>query len=110
MNASDCFLTRRFRTPSHFYTLKMYETDGTDIAYRLTQDGKDLFKGRQYRVGAGTCADSDDSVRGLMGFLTLRPGDTDREYFDNYTPEQMAFAEGDAEYLQHAVWERYGED
>lgn len=110
MNAIDCFLTRHFRTSSHRYTLKMYETDSTDIAYRLTQDGKELFKGRQYRVGAGTCADSDDSVRGLMGFLTLRPGDTDRDYFDDYTPEQMAFAKGDAEELGMIVRGRYGDD
>jgi len=32
-------------------------------------------------------------MRALLGFLTLRPGDTDVEYFDAYTPEQMEFAE-----------------
>jgi hypothetical protein len=43
--------------------------------------------------------DSNETLRALLGFLTLKPGDTDREYFDDYTPAQMAFAQGDAEML-----------
>jgi hypothetical protein len=27
----------------------------------------------------------------LLGFLSLKPGDTDREYFDDYTQEQLDF-------------------
>jgi len=37
----------------------------------------------------------------LLGFLTLRPGDTDGEYFSKYTPEQLEFANSqDCENLQ----------
>lgn len=35
----------------------------------------------------------------LLVFMTLRPGDTDADYFDSYTPEQLHFAETDAENL-----------
>lgn len=41
------------------------------------------------------------SALALLGFLTLRPGDTDSEYFDAYTPAQMAWANSyDCEALQ----------
>jgi hypothetical protein len=43
--------------------------------------------------------DSDESVRALLSFLTLRPGDTDAEYFENYTQEQLDFANEHAEML-----------
>lgn len=35
--------------------------------------------------------DSDDCLRGILGFLTLRPGDTDLEYFEHYTEEQLGY-------------------
>lgn len=43
--------------------------------------------------------DSDEPLRSLLGFLTLRPGDTDSEYFANYTPRQWEFVNSDAEYI-----------
>ena len=45
-----------------------------------------------------------------MGFLTLRPGDTDPEYFENYTQEQKEFADQHAEALAVAVMDRFGEE
>ena len=48
--------------------------------------------------------DSDETLRAILGFLTLRPGDTDRDYFDDYTPEQLAWAEStECDYLQGSV-------
>jgi hypothetical protein len=49
-------------------------------------------------------------VRALMGFLTLRPGDTDDEYFDRYTPDQLAFADEHGEFLGLEVEMRFGDD
>ena len=44
--------------------------------------------------------DADATLRALLGFLTLRPGDTDADYFDGYTQRQRAFCEsGDCELL-----------
>ena len=59
-----------------------------------------LFCGDDFGCSPMDAIDSDACLRGLLGFLTLRPGDTDREYFDGYSEAQMAFAQGDAEYLQ----------
>jgi hypothetical protein len=41
-----------------------------------------------------------------MGYLTLRKGDTDKEYFENYTPEQRDFSDSfDCEVLQYLTSE-----
>jgi len=88
------------------YTLQMWDTYETDtlgktvIAYEFRKpDGSLLFHGSDFRCSPMHAIDSDECVRALLGFLTLKPGDTDKEYFDKYTPDQMAFAEGDAESL-----------
>lgn len=65
----------------------------TRIGYELRSPaGAVLFCGDDFAAGAAIAIDSDDALRGLCGFLFLRPGDTDREYFDGYTLEQLAFA------------------
>jgi hypothetical protein len=62
--------------------------------------GPPLFYGEDF---AGPhLAVTDETLRGLLTFLTLRPGDTDREYFDDYTEEQLAYADSEAEY--HSLW------
>ena len=69
-----------------------------------------LFEGQDFSPSPLHAIDSDAAVVGLMGFLTLRPGDTDRDYFDKYTPEQWAFVEQHAEALSADVEARFGED
>lgn len=74
--------------------------DSEKTAYRLiTPDGHIVFEGDEYSVGMGQCFDSDDAVRGLVGFLTCKPGDTDPEYFADYTPAQLEWVEAHAEDL-----------
>jgi len=65
------------------------------VAYRLRDrdTGKIIFEAADYdpspfyedRLSAA-------SARELIGFLCLRPGDTDDEFFEKYTPEQLAWA------------------
>jgi hypothetical protein len=44
--------------------------------------------------------DSLATVAACLSFMSLRPGDTDREYFKDYTPDQMAWCQsGRAEEL-----------
>jgi hypothetical protein len=50
--------------------------------------------------------DSLDAVYGLLSFLSLSPGDHDREYFDEYTPKQLAWAQSiRCEELQMMVYD-----
>lgn len=71
----------------------------TNIGYELKMDDEVIFTGEDYRCSPMHCIDSEESVNSLMGFLTLKPGDTDSEYFDNYTEVQLAFCSEHAEAL-----------
>jgi hypothetical protein len=93
------------------FRLRMYDTYRQDdrgqaiIGYRFEQveppaQAMVLFEGEDFAGSPMHAIDSDESLRSLLGFLTLRPGDTDAEYFEEYTPDQMDFAETDAEALQ----------
>ena len=81
----------------------------TRVPYRLTMhDGRTppvvLFEGDDFGPGPMHAIDSDASVRALMVFLTLRPGDTDPDYFDAYTDAQRRFCELHAESLAACMW------
>jgi hypothetical protein len=69
------------------------------IAYMLEHDGVTIFEAAEYKPSPLHSIDGRDSVATLLGFLSLRPGDTDDEYFDGYTPEQLEFAEQHGEEL-----------
>ena len=68
-----------------------------------------LFEGEDFQCSPLHAVDSDETVRAIMDFLTLRPGDTDAEYFENYTAEQLAFCDAHAEALSFEVVRRFGE-
>lgn len=109
-----------YRTGPKF-SLTMWATPRTDArgqtiigyelhAKRTGEPRKLLFTGEDFAGSPLHADDSDACVRSLMTFLTLRPGDTDSDYFANYTPEQIGFAEQHAEALNMAVIDRFGEE
>lgn len=70
------------------------------LGYAFGLEGETpLFVGADFTSPAGYAIDSDATLRSLMGFLTLRPGDTDSDYFAEYTEAQLAFCADDAEYM-----------
>ena len=72
------------------------------IGYILTSpQGKTVFEGEDFGCSPLHSIDSDECLRGILAFLTLRPGDTDAEYFKSYTQEQQIFAECHAEELSY---------
>jgi hypothetical protein len=93
------------------YRLQVWDTGKTKedfftrcyLSYAFFAPGSDepLFEGDEFNPSPMTGIDSDDSLRCLISFLVLRPGDMDSEYFEKYTPEQMKFAESsNCEWLQ----------
>lgn len=68
-------------------------------SYVLEREGVVIFEGSDFQSGCGAPVDYADAARSLMGFLTLREGDTDADYFDRYTPEQIAWRDEYAEGL-----------
>lgn len=89
----------------------------TYLGYRLSMtDGRSkmvLFNGEDFGCPAimtqGDSIDSDSTLANLMGFLTLKPGDTEADYFKYYTPTQLRYCEQHAEALNMAVIDRFGE-
>lgn len=98
------------------FTLTLWDTGRRDgrgqsyLAYRLTSHGRPIFEGEDFSGSPMHTDDSDATVRSLLTFLTLRPGDTDADYFSEYTPQQIAFRDEHAEYLAWEVTQRFGED
>ena len=115
MNTSDCMRTVRFspyrKGMGPTFTLKLYYLGTEHIGYSLTMKEHNnttlLFQGEDFRPSPMHSIDGDDAVKALMGFLTLRPGDTDSEYFDGYTPEQLDYCSSHAELLSYAVIKRF---
>ncbi|MCK5942490.1 MAG: hypothetical protein KAI24_11005 [Planctomycetes bacterium] len=67
-------------------------TERARIGYELRDEsGNVLFSGSDFGPPPLYAIDSDDTLRALLGFLTLRPGDTDADYFDDHSEAQLAF-------------------
>lgn len=66
-----------------------------------------LFSGEDFAGSPMHGDDSDECVKSLMTFLTLRPGDTDAEYFESYTADQLAYCDHYAEALSSCVDYRF---
>jgi hypothetical protein len=88
------------------FVLEMYDTDKkdsrgtTNIAFRLTDGGEVIFQDDGFHPSPMDADDSDNTVAGMLAFLALKEGDTDSEYFANYTPRQREWAGQRAEELQ----------
>ena len=100
------------------YTLRLYDLNRTRpdgkyaLGYKLTEHNRVshvVFEGEDFGCSPLHAIDSNETVRGIMGFLTLRLGDTDREYFIGYTPAQIEFRDQHAEALDAEVYSRFGE-
>lgn len=91
LNTSDpiCRLT----VPANNIVITLYYTGNEYTAYQMLKDDSILFQGNDYKPSPLNCIDSLQSILDLFGFLTVQSGDTDKEYFKNYTPEQLAFAD-----------------
>ena len=91
------------------FRLRTWDTNRVDsqgksvVGYELTRpDGRVLFRAEDFACSPLHAIDSDECLRALLSFLTLRPGDTDADYFAAYTDDQRRFAETDAERL--SLW------
>jgi hypothetical protein len=62
-----------------------------------------IFKGKDFGCSPLHAIDSDETIKSLMSFLTLRLGDTDAEYFKDYSEKQKEFSEQHAEALSWTV-------
>lgn len=68
-------------------------TGGSMIEYVVFLKEEVLFDGNDYKPSPLHSIDSLDSAINLLGFLTVQKGDTDDEYFKNYTANQLEWSE-----------------
>jgi hypothetical protein len=93
------------------YRLELFDTLTTDrygksvLAYRFFHRGRLVFAGADFHCSPVHAVDADATVAGVLAFLSLKPGDTDPEYFEGYTAEQLAFARAECENLSLHVEE-----
>jgi len=71
------------------------EPNHWQLAYRFYDCGKLIFEGTDFGCPKHQAVDSDWAVTELLCWMSLRPGDTDSEYFDRYTEAQMEWCRAD---------------
>lgn len=114
----DHQLLRDVRVPAMYmgeddYRLVLWDTYNRDggafgryyLGYALYHRGEVVFEGESYSPSPMDSIDGDESVRGLLGFLSCQPGDTDDEYFESYTEAQLDFVRAHGEALSLASME-----
>ncbi len=76
-------------------TLRLWDLNTRDslgknkLGYELKAGRMVIFAGEDFACSPMHAIDSLECVASILTFLTLKPGDTDREYFANYTESQM---------------------
>lgn len=58
-------------------------------------------------VNSYTSIDGIDAKELVMSLFAMKPGDTDSEYFEKYSPEQLEFAETYGEDIDYVKHDRY---
>jgi hypothetical protein len=86
-------------------TQRRFDTGQWKIGYTFYDNAELIFSGEDCGVSPMHGIDSDDALAGLLSFLSLRPGDTDADYFKDYTPDQMDWAQANGEELSMFVME-----
>lgn len=88
----------------HLYDLHKRDAMGKhQLGYALWHGGECIFAGEDFAASPMDPVDSDIVMHTLVRLLSLRPGDTDREYFQSYTERQLAWAEQYGDQLALAV-------
>jgi hypothetical protein len=75
------------------------ERGQTVIAYELRHADTTIFQGEDFAGSPLHADDSDATVGSLVGFLALRSGDTDADYFERYNATQIEWVDRNGEEL-----------
>jgi len=75
------------------------------IDVEVRQGGRVVFPRGQIDCGLPTFEpiDGPDARELVLSLVAMKPGDTDRDYFADYTPEQLAWAERHADGVSYAA-------
>lgn len=85
--------------------IRVYDDLGWDTAGRVKltcevkMEGKVIFPKGQLHCALHGTSDGIKARELVMSLVAMKPGDTDRDYFDGYTPAQLEWAEKFGELL-----------
>lgn len=68
-----------------FYTGAKDRLGKDRLTYCLTHEGNVIFEGDDFCCSPLHAIDSNETFGSILGFLSLRPGDTDDSYFEDYS-------------------------
>jgi hypothetical protein len=77
--------TKQQERPNYSYDV---QTPAFTVDDRVYLDGVN-FQGNRFAPDPAILSDKDQILDDLLGWLTLKSGDTDQSYFDSYTPKQL---------------------
>jgi hypothetical protein len=91
------------------FRLELYDPNERDsygkavLAYEFYHDDTLIYQNEDFHCSPLHGTDSDETVTSLLQFLSLRPGDMDPDYFNDYSPEQLAWCMEHGEQLSQYV-------
>lgn len=94
----DVMRALKLRGHKHDFALLLLDSfwrNGRDVVPYILFDmttKEIIFDGNDFAPAPAYAVDGNEAVAGLIGFLTIQAGDTDAEYFKDYTPRQLEFA------------------
>lgn len=97
----------RFRLSSGLVTITAWEGTGFDIDCELRQGGKVIFARGDTWCAMPGCIDGIEAKELVTSCFTIKPGDTDPEYFASYTPDQLAWVTRNGEELDVLKQDRW---
>jgi len=82
------------------YRLEIYDTHNETsshwtVAGVLYDNGRKIFDKAPIDISKIYAVDEERVIPHVLSWFTLKPGDTDADYFNGYTKEQLEWCEGD---------------
>ena len=94
--------------PDYNFFVYLLYTGGPRVQYCAFLGDTILFEGKDFKPSPLRDIDSLESVIDLLGFLTVKEGDTDKEYFAKYNEDQLNWCRSfDCERLGGLVMDFY---
>lgn len=73
--------------------LELFYKGSDRLSYKFYYNKQIISEGDDFRPSPMFGIDSLDAFVACLGFMTLKPGDTDKDYFKDHTKEHMNFLE-----------------
>lgn len=88
-----------------FHTGKQDHAGRDILAYRFYDGPYTIFEGMDFSNSPLNALDSPETISAMLSFLSLEEGDTDAEYFEDYSSDQLEWRDARAEDLKNSMYD-----